>query len=106
MINCAHPTHFDHLFSGRQGWLKRLKGIRGNASCLSHAELDESDTLNDGDPNEFGRQLHRLSQQPPSITVLGGCCGTDHRHIEAICTQLRQGVVRNQPLAKQRAESN
>jgi len=88
MINCAHPTHFGHLFEEGGTWLERIKGLRGNASCLSHAELDQSTSLDDGDPEAFGRQLSELLALSPHLTVLGGCCGTDHRHIESVGRQL------------------
>jgi S-methylmethionine-dependent homocysteine/selenocysteine methylase len=89
MINCAHPGHFDHLFTAGGTWLERIKGIRANASCLSHAELDESETLDDGHPETFGKELGDLKTSSPYLSVLGGCCGTDHRHIEQICRQLK-----------------
>ena len=88
MINCAHPTHFAHLFEQGGSWLERLKGLRGNASCLSHAELDSAETLDDGDPDEFGAQLAALRSLSPHLTVLGGCCGTDLRHIESLANHL------------------
>ena len=88
MINCAHPTHFSHLFTSDSNCLLRVKGLRGNASCLSHAKLDESDELDEGNPEQFGRELSKLRTSSPHITVLGGCCGTDHRHIEEICRYL------------------
>lgn len=88
MINCAHPTHFAHLFQAPAPWHERIRGLRANASCLSHAELDEAETLDDGNPLEFGRQLGALKAILPRLTVLGGCCGTDHRHIEQICNHL------------------
>ena len=84
MINCAHPTHFSHLFTAAQPWQERIRGIRANASCLSHAELDESETLDDGNPQELGDQMAALRSMLPNLTVLGGCCGTDHRHIDHI----------------------
>jgi methionine synthase I (cobalamin-dependent) len=68
--------------------LKRLKGIRGNASCLSHKELDEAEVLDDGNPVAFGIELAKLKDNSPHITVLGGCCGTDHRHIEEVCNNV------------------
>ena len=88
MINCAHPTHFSHLFQTQDRWLTRVKGLRGNASCLSHAELNESETLDEGSPTQFGTELSNLKSLSPHITVLGGCCGTDYRHIEQICKNL------------------
>lgn len=88
MINCAHPTHFTHLFEAGGDWLQRVKGLRGNASCLSHAELDESETLDEGNPVAFGRELGQLKSLSSHLTVLGGCCGTDHRHIEEICKNI------------------
>ena len=83
MINCAHPHHFKAVLDG-QAWMERLRGIRANASKRSHAELDEAADLDDGDPVELGQQYSDLRAQFPQINVLGGCCGTDHRHIEHI----------------------
>jgi len=90
MINCAHPTHFGSVLAAAAGepWLDRIKGVRGNASTKSHAELDESVELDDGNPLEFGQQNTALMKQLHQLAVIGGCCGTDHRHIEAICQSL------------------
>ena len=85
MINCAHPTHFAHVLEEGEPWLERLGGLRANASRKSHAELDESDALDDGDPEELGGQYAELRSRLPRVTVVGGCCGTDHRHVGAIC---------------------
>lgn len=91
MINCAHPTHFaDKLGEGE--WLKRLRGIRANASKRSHAELDEAEDLDDGDPVTLGTEYAELRRRYPWINVLGGCCGTDHRHIEHICAACREAA--------------
>jgi S-methylmethionine-dependent homocysteine/selenocysteine methylase len=84
MINCAHPTHFEHVLVGRDAWLERIRGLRANASAKSHAELNESPELDPGDPPELAAQHARLKQQLPRLNVLGGCCGTDHRHIALI----------------------
>ena len=84
MINCAHPTHFE-VDPGEGGdWVTRIRGIRANASRRSHAELDEATDLDDGNPAELGQQYRALRNRFGHITVLGGCCGTDHRHIEQI----------------------
>jgi S-methylmethionine-dependent homocysteine/selenocysteine methylase len=85
MINCAHPTHFEDALETGQSWVKRIRGLRANASRLSHAELDEAQELDAGDPEELGRQYRALRDRLGHIAVMGGCCGTDHRHIEAIC---------------------
>ena len=84
MINCAHPSHFDTRLDPSQPWTRRLRGLRVNASCRSHAELNESADLDIGDPRELGREHAALLRRLPWITVLGGCCGTDERHIDAI----------------------
>ena len=84
MINCAHPTHFSGALSTDGDWLKRIRGIRANASAMSHAELDEAEELDDGNPRELGRQYRSLLEVIPHANVLGGCCGTDHRHVSAI----------------------
>ena len=84
MINCAHPTHFEHVLAGGEPWAKRIRGLRANASRKSHAELNESPELDIGDPVELGMQHARLKRRLSQLNVLGGCCGTDHRHVEQI----------------------
>ena len=81
MINCAHPSHFESTLSEGGDWLNRIQGIRANASRLSHAELDEAEELHDGNPVELGQNYRNLMNLLPNLRVLGGCCGTDHRHI-------------------------
>jgi len=88
MVNCAHTEHFDAALQAGEGWTARVRGIRANASRLSHAELDEAEELDDGDPGEFGRLYSRLRDRLPQLTVFGGCCGTDHRHIGEVSTAL------------------
>jgi len=83
MVNCAHPTHFQHVLEGN--WVARIGGIRANASTKSHAELDASTSIDNGDPQELAAQYRELRRLLPRATVLGGCCGTDHRHVAAIC---------------------
>lgn len=83
MINCAHPSHFaavldDDVLAARVG------GIRANASRMSHAELDEATELDDGNPDELAQDYLALLDQLPHLCVLGGCCGTDHRHVDAV----------------------
>jgi homocysteine S-methyltransferase len=85
MINCAHPTHFAHVLDGDGDWRGRIRGLRANASEKSHAELDEAEELDSGDPAALGRQYRELQKRLPSLTVVGGCCGTDHRHVAEIC---------------------
>jgi S-methylmethionine-dependent homocysteine/selenocysteine methylase len=85
MINCAHPTHFDGILSEQDGWTRRIRGLRANASAKSHAELDESTELDPGDPEDLAGRYRALRERMTQLSVLGGCCGTDHRHIAAIC---------------------
>lgn len=87
-INCAHPSHFGHVLDGDAPWTQRLRGVRANASRKSHAELDESESLDAGDPVELGAQYADLRSVHPNLTVLGGCCGTDVRHLRAIADAL------------------
>ena len=87
MINCAHPSHFVNTLGNNETY-NRIRGIRANASCLSHAELDEMETLDDGDPLDLGKQYQQLKQRLSHLNVVGGCCGTDQRHIEAIALAL------------------
>jgi S-methylmethionine-dependent homocysteine/selenocysteine methylase len=86
MINCAHPTHFDSLVETGDPWLGRVQGLRANASRMSHAELDESTELDDGDPDDLAARYASMRERLPMLNVLGGCCGTDHRHVTRICS--------------------
>jgi len=90
MINCAHPTHFEHVLDAQAPWLDRIRGLRANASRRSHAELDESTDLDDGNPDEFGGQYRALRPLLRKLSVVGGCCGTDHRHVASLCAALVQ----------------
>jgi S-methylmethionine-dependent homocysteine/selenocysteine methylase len=85
MVNCAHPTHFEDTLVPGESWVKRIRGIRANASTKSHAELDEAEELDAGNPLELGRQYRELTDRFHHLNILGGCCGTDHRHVEEIC---------------------
>lgn len=84
MINCAHPIHFEDVLTAGEPWLERIRGIRANASTKSHAELNDSVELDEGNPIELGRQHQELLSKLKNLNVLGGCCGTDHRHVEEI----------------------
>jgi homocysteine S-methyltransferase len=91
MINCAHPTHFEQVLAGSEPWVERIRGLRANASSKSHAELDEADDLDEGDPDDLGHRHGELRATLPHVNVLGGCCGTDHRHVGAICEAWTRG---------------
>ncbi len=84
-INCAHPSHFENVISCKESWLDKIHSLRANASNCSHAELDEAEELDEGNPIELAQQYTQLREKLPNLNVLGGCCGTDARHIEAIC---------------------
>ena len=86
MVNCAHPTHFAAALAGPMR--ARIGGIRANASRQSHAELDEATTLDDGDPDEFGALYAGFRDLLPNLRIIGGCCGSDHRHVAAACNHL------------------
>ena len=86
MINCAHPTHFESAVAGGEPWVQRIGGLRANASSMSHAELDEAEELDEGDPADLAERHAALKELLPAVNVLGGCCGTDDRHVDAICS--------------------
>jgi S-methylmethionine-dependent homocysteine/selenocysteine methylase len=84
MVNCAHPSHFDHVLRAGGAWRERIRGVRANASRMSHAQLDDLGVLDAGNPEELAAEMAALGDWLPNLGVLGGCCGTDHRHIERI----------------------
>lgn len=94
MINCAHPSHFDKVMRADEPVAARIRGLRANASKMSHAELNEATELDAGNPTELSRDYAALRQRRlPYLNVMGGCCGTDHRHVEQIaaaCATLLQ----------------
>ena len=91
MINCAHPAHFEHVLDSTSSWAARIGGLRANASQLSHAELDEMLELDEGDPDDLAARYVRLRSALPGLHVIGGCCGTDHRHVAAIANAWNVG---------------
>jgi len=82
MVNCAHPTHIAPALAEPGPWRQRIRGLRYNASAKSHAELDEA--TDDGNPRLLADQHAQLAPLLPSVPVLGGCCGTDTRHVAAL----------------------
>ncbi|WP_144094746.1 homocysteine S-methyltransferase family protein [Croceicoccus sediminis] len=88
MVNCAHPDHFRDAITGGKNWVTRIGGLRANASRMSHEELDNAEVLDDGDPEEFGKLHGELARMLPNLRVVGGCCGTDHRHVGHVCREV------------------
>jgi len=91
LINCAHPDHFTNIFSD-EPWMKRLRGVVANASRCSHAELEVSEELDEGDPDELGILVGGLRKQFPHFNILGGCCGTNLRHMKRILEEAKTAV--------------
>ena len=83
VVNCAHPTHVEPAFDGGD-WQARIAALRPNASTLTHAELDEMEVLDEGDLDLLTSSVARLRAGLPALSVLGGCCGTDARHVAAL----------------------
>lgn len=90
-INCAHPTHFDDALESAGEWRERIRGLRANASTKSHAELDEATELDAGDPADLGARYAALRDTLPNLNVVGGCCGTDQRHVKEIAEAILSG---------------
>jgi len=93
MINCAHPNHFKHVLKDNGQWKSRIRGVRANASQKSHAELNESDTLDAGDKCDLAKEYRELAQLLPDLKIVGGCCGTDSSHVEEICRSLSKHMI-------------
>ncbi len=84
LVNCAHPTHIAPGLAHPGPWRKRILGIRANASIKSHAELDEATELDEGDPRALAAAQHQLNDALPNLSIVGGCCGTDARHVATL----------------------
>jgi homocysteine S-methyltransferase len=87
MVNCAHPLHIEHGLQDPGAWRSRIVGIRANASTRSHAELDAAAELDEGDPAELAIGQAQLHHYLPNLRLMGGCCGTDARHVAAMWDQ-------------------
>ena len=94
MINCAHPTHFAGALPAGEPWLERVRGLRVNASTRSHAEIEDATELDEGDPLDLAARVLELREALASVNILGGCCGTDARHVDAICDAWAAGTSR------------
>jgi S-methylmethionine-dependent homocysteine/selenocysteine methylase len=92
MVNCAHPSHFEHVLADAGSWKERIRGIRANASRASHAELDEAEELDRGNPAELAADYQRLFGLLPSLALVGGCCGTDSEHVVEMASALATRV--------------
>lgn len=84
LVNCAHPDHVLPAFDRPGEWATQIRGLRVNASTMSHAELDAATELDAGDPASLAASHARLAAHLPGLEVVGGCCGTDARHVAAI----------------------
>jgi S-methylmethionine-dependent homocysteine/selenocysteine methylase len=84
MVNCAHPLHVLPALDAAGPWVERITGMRANASTASHAELDEADTLDEGNIDVLVSAHRALEERLPALEIVGGCCGTDTRHVAAL----------------------
>jgi homocysteine S-methyltransferase len=84
LVNCAHPQHVVSAFDEGGPWVERVRGLRSNASTASHAELDEAEALDEGDLAVFVPAHRALEERLPALEIVGGCCGTDARHVAAL----------------------
>ncbi|MBO3752003.1 homocysteine S-methyltransferase family protein [Streptosporangiaceae bacterium NEAU-GS5] len=84
MVNCAHPTHLAPGLADDGAWRERIVGLRSNASARSHEELDAATELDEGDPAALAEAQEALRPRLPNLTLVGGCCGTDARHVAAM----------------------
>jgi homocysteine S-methyltransferase len=84
LVNCAHPQHVLSAFDEDAPWVERVQGLRSNASTASHAELDEAEVLDEGDLDVFVPAHRALEERLPALEIVGGCCGTDARHVAAL----------------------
>jgi homocysteine S-methyltransferase len=84
LVNCAHPAHVEPALAEPGAWRERVAGLRCNASTRSHAELDEATELDEGNPRELAVGVDRLRPLLANLSIVGGCCGTDVRHVASM----------------------
>ncbi|OQE12762.1 hypothetical protein PENFLA_c063G04031 [Penicillium flavigenum] len=88
-VNCAHPRYIIKAVRDMHTDVRsRIGSIRGNSSLKSHDELDNSLVLDRGDISVWVREFNELLNMLPGLKVVGGCCGTDEEHIDAITSRI------------------
>jgi homocysteine S-methyltransferase len=89
MINCVHPLEYAPALKA-ESWMKRIRGVRPNASVMDKMSLCKIGHLEDGNPIELGQQVGDLIHRYPHMDIYGGCCGTWDAHLD----QIAQNVSR------------
>lgn len=84
LLNCAHPSHIAEALRDDDSWTGRVTGLRVNASRQTHAQLDEAAELDEGDITDLVAEHEQLAARLPLLDIVGGCCGTDVRHVAAL----------------------
>ncbi len=92
MVNCAYPS-FLNAARQPQSVLSRLIGYQANASSLDHSLLDGSETLRTNAIPDWGDLMIELNTTF-GIKMLGGCCGTNHEHLQYIVQNRNAKPVR------------
>jgi homocysteine S-methyltransferase len=91
MANCTHASIFKsammHDINSSATVRKRVEGLLANTAALNPEELDDSEELVEEDPQIFGKSVASLHGEL-GLKILGGCCGTDGRHIDNLANRL------------------
>lgn len=91
LINCTHASIFRsallHEHNSSPLVRQRIRGLLANTAALSPEELDGSDELHEEAPDLFGKNVAALREEL-GMKILGGCCGSDERHIECLAREL------------------
>ena len=91
LINCTHVTFAKaallHETNSSSLVRRRIIGLLANTAALSPEDLNNSTSLVEEDPETFGKSVAALHREL-GLKILGGCCGTDDRHIRSLAAQL------------------
>jgi S-methylmethionine-dependent homocysteine/selenocysteine methylase len=83
-LSCIHPTVAARaLEAAGPDARARVRECKANASRLPTSELVQLDHLEGDDPDPFASAMWELHERF-GTNVLGGCCGTDDRHMRAL----------------------
>lgn len=93
LLNCVHPRVFEAALLSERGRSRcvreRVIGLQANASAKSPEELDGSPCLDSDPPEVLADAMLRLRRRF-GTKILGGCCGTDNRHIACIARRAKE----------------
>jgi homocysteine S-methyltransferase len=96
-ISCVYPTvaqrALERAAERSLALAERIVELKANGSPLHTNELVQLDHPEATDPERLAGLLWSLHESHPALRVIGGCCGTDDRHIRALAARMSRSAA-------------